>query len=498
MDLAQTRAKLFRRATSPVEILYDVSSHWPAVAVALALGTLIMFAKGTSDPPKFESGATLVLSPNEVILDPDAARRPAPPRDSETNFMAEQLSLLQSDAVLEKVAAQVGDQEIIDQESDPRSEEELGPIQKGYRWVLAKINSLTAMVEKPAEGTVEERLRQEAKKVLRKLLKVENDRRSNLVRISLQGTFRNRLDGEMDAWIQAYRARIEEISEETYQRLFNERMNYWVKEEAETSKKLDAFRAKNPGIFPDQKKWNDEKVARLKLLIEDFQRAYATQDPSRLTMGLAAPLAPREEDPLADLRRKRSDMAVELSVLRGKYAPGSYRVKAAESALTDLDRQISGAAKALPAKAAPAAPEQPPETPDQIYTRKLKAFQEELQQSIAEGAALDEKLKVLQAHEDEHRKAADTLVQYRSLRERKIEQTELRKIVDVQVQDGPATSIEPVEAAIFQKVALGSLAGMAVGVFLAFGREFFGRRIRFKKDIEDELGLKVVGVVPGS
>ncbi len=497
MDLTQFRAKLFRRATSPVEVLYDVTSHWVVVALGVTLGTLIMLAKGTSDAPKYECGATLVLSPNEIILDPDAARRPTPPRDSELNFMNEQLSLIQSDSVLEKVAASVGDRDILDQESDPRGEERRGPLQKGYRWVLARLASLTEMVEKCPEGTLEERLRQSAKRVFRKRSKVENDKRSNIVRISVQGTFRDRLDQEIEAWIQAYRDRIEEISEETYQRLFTERMNYWVKEESETRNKLEEFKSRHPGLIPDEKKYLDEKVARLKVLIEDFQRSFATDDRSRLVFPLGA-AAPREADPLAELRRRRNDLAVELSVLRGKYTPKSVKVKAAEAALSDLDRQIAGLDASLEKPSAPGEPQEPQETPQQVYERKLKVFQDELNRTIAQGGALDEKLKELLAHEEEHRKAAELLERYRSLRERKIEQTELRKIVDVQVQDRPATSIEPVDAALVQKVGLGTLGGILVGVFLAFGRELFSRRIRYKKDIEDELGLKVVGVVPGS
>jgi capsular polysaccharide biosynthesis protein len=46
------------------------------------------------------------------------------------------------------------------------------------------------------------------------------------------------------------------------------------------------------------------------------------------------------------------------------------------------------------------------------------------------------------------------------------------------------------------RVATGSFAGLAVGLVIAFGREFLSRKIRYKRDIEDELGLKVVGVIP--
>ena len=38
--------------------------------------------------------------------------------------------------------------------------------------------------------------------------------------------------------------------------------------------------------------------------------------------------------------------------------------------------------------------------------------------------------------------------------------------------------------------------GLGIGLFLAFALEFFNRKIRYKRDIENELGLTVVGVIP--
>ena len=109
---------------------------------------------------------------------------------------------------------------------------------------------------------------------------------------------------------------------------------------------------------------------------------------------------------------------------------------------------------------------------------------------------MDDTLATLTGLLEDHRRAVDILNRYKVLNDTKSEQLVARQDVDIQVQDPARTSATPVPVKNFQKISLGSLVSLGVALFVVFGLEFFARRIRFKRDIEEELGLRVVGTVP--
>jgi hypothetical protein len=525
MSMEKVQEKLLRRLTSPVEILYDVSTHWFVLLFMISLGTLLTWAKVASEPPVFECTATVVLKPNEILLAEDVRRPTPPPRGIDLTFIGEQLSLLQSDSVMDKVAMQIGDDPILEQEEDPLEGRELGFIQRAYRSIEKGVVSLIESLKRQPEGTLGEQRRQKAKAAFRERSYVQHDSKpnavSNIIKLGVLGTHRNRLKDEILVWIDAYRSRIDEISNETFLRLFDERTDYWVKQEKDSKQQLDKFRKENADVSVERQNLNREKVIRLKMSMESLQKDFTGVGPlgpsGTLIGDKLVPLGPPspEEDRLNIMKKRLDQLRGDLAVLRAKSPPTSEKIKQAEEGVKNLEEEVRKLEDPLMAAAAQEAAEPKPEvdskakdeekeqqrekertrTREEVLTRRIKFLDNELNAAIAEQAALDEKVMELTGLIDNFKRAGDLRRQYQTLMDQKNEQKEARKIVDIQIQDRPLTSVEPV-GAYYAKVALGALAGALGGIFLAFNLEFFCRRIRFKKDVEDELGLTVVGVIP--
>ena len=71
--------------------------------------------------------------------------------------------------------------------------------------------------------------------------------KSALVNLRLVGFLRDGLHHDLEAWIGAFRDRIEAIHRETFQELFENRIEHWSQEVETARKRLDLFRIQNHG-----------------------------------------------------------------------------------------------------------------------------------------------------------------------------------------------------------------------------------------------------------
>jgi polysaccharide biosynthesis transport protein len=74
--------------------------------------------------------------------------------------------------------------------------------------------------------------------------------------------------------------------------------------------------------------------------------------------------------------------------------------------------------------------------------------------------------------------------------------TRMMRFNNIQIIDPPLASESPVSPRIPLNMALGLVGGIALGLFGAFAREMFDRSVKSPNDIEQELGLTFLGLLP--
>jgi uncharacterized protein involved in exopolysaccharide biosynthesis len=471
MNVEQLRVKLFRRVLSPVEIVYSIT-------------------KVTSEPPLYECNATLVLTPHEFTI--DDRRYSAPPRD-DGSFLAGELSLLRSDSVLEKLVSSFKGEDLLAQDDYKKHFDNVGILQRAYLTLRSGYDSAIDYFEQFGGSlriSAQEQLKNKIKNSFRRRSAVLREPKSNIVKIVVRGLQQGSLDLEVKRWIDAYRERIDEISKETFTNLYKARIEEWEEKEKYARTKLNEFRKENPKVSAEAKKLNDERIFKLNVYKDLLQGI--PLDPSRIGDLMAG-----EGTEVTELRKKKAAAEDELRELLSKLQPENDKVRAKRQEIKaieeDLKRALTGGVKAGEEKKSEGDASAPPDASKPLDPRVL-----EIQKQIDETESANREIEVflpdLNALVEEHRRAADLLIRMRGLQDQSQEQTEVRKLVNVQIQDPPKVALQSVNYSL--SVAMGSLIGLGIGIFIAFVIEFFARKIRYKKDVEDELGLKVVGVIP--
>ena len=564
MNLEKLRLKLFHRLTSPVELLYDVSRHWFVVLLALGLGTFIAFAVVTSQPPIFECDAVLKLEQNQIAADLDP-RRPST-KESDLAFIEGQLALLKGDSVIERVVLRINSSRILEQEEDPNQNPQ-GIIQKSVKQVQGVVKDLLGKLGSKPEGTLAEVQKQSAMDAFRRRSSAQNDiHPPNIVRLRVVGTRRDSLKEELKQWIESYRYRIEQLSDETYNSLYKSLIDRWEKTASETMIALTGFQGAHPDVSQLALEKNKERIFKLQFMLDQLQFTPMVDDPrgvmAQLEPGAAPPAGP---DQLAVLKKRKDELETELLALKAKVPETNDKYKLmkqqldnlsgaiverekeiAEQALKDTAAEAASdpknskvaakdtekdpakdpakdLAKDPAGKKAPGASPKPADkdaskssevaagdakkespggdgkAPSAASNRREKMIEDvrrALNDAIREAAKLEAEVAQLNTLSKQHEDAENQLRTFKAMKERRTDQTMARQQVDIQVQDDAMVSISPINNPVSRQAPIGAAIGICVGVFIAFALEFFNRRIRFKRDVEDELGLTVVGVIP--
>ncbi len=494
MSMAQIQTKLVRRIMSPVELLYCLSTHWFVFLLSVLIGSFLVYAEILEEPPVFECHATLVLNQNQVSFD-STNRRPA--RDADVNFMNEQLSLLRGDSVVDKVVRQLGYAAVLEQEENTRGKEGAGVVQMYYSFAKEKFKEVFSVLEQKPEGTIQEQALQRAKVAFSARSSVTNDRRSNIVKLRVRGTNRSGIERELDAWIIAYRAKIHEMSQDSFQVLFRELSDARRKEVNQTEEDLKAFKSTNKDVSLLRVNSNREHIWQLQqernqlntMLTNLAAAGYpGVAAPQPVVGGIGLPPAVQQE--LDSLKLQKAQIMMELIRLRAALPADSAKVKTKEKELAGVEERVRSLQSPAPLD------DGEKETPQQRLEKRLKAVEVAITTAQTDQADMEEKLTQLTVLTEAHKKAQEAVKQLEQMARLKTEQTEALKRVDIQVQDPPVASVHPIGNVRYRRIGIGALAGAGAGFFLAFGLEFFCRRIRFKRDVEMELGLKVVGVIP--
>ncbi len=124
----------------------------------------------------------------------------------------------------------------------------------------------------------------------------------------------------------------------------------------------------------------------------------------------------------------------------------------------------------------------------------LKAMLEEAKKQAHEHNLLEIEYKRLSRAKDNTEKLYAMVLE----RTKESDLTQMLRVNNVSIVDRPLTPTAPVSPRVPLYLMVGALLGLAVGVGAAFGRGLLDRTVKVPEDIEVDLGLPVLGLLPES
>lgn len=330
--------------------------------------------------------------------------------------------------------------------------------------------------------------------MFRRRSEVITQRGSNQVRLRVWGTLREGLIRELNAWIDAYRKRVEDFVGATYKRYYEERIANWNKEVREANAKLDQFRKQNPEVSETMQRINQEKIIKLQIIIDRLNNQIQDLSLGNSLSSIGTPAASGEKDFLDFLLIKKRDLGLLRAEKLGPYPETSHIIHDVEEKIRVVTEQIDNLQN--PQKFFTSGEDREKSVVEKNLKNYLQAAKEDLDMVLKNQMAIDGKMIELKQLQDDARYKLDNLRRLDQLYDWHSDIVEGRKQVQIQFLDPPNAGTTPINAFIVFRVAYGILAGLALGFFLSFFLEFFYPRIRFKRDVIEELGLEVIGVLP--
>ena len=218
----------------------------------------------------------------------------------------------------------------------------------------------------------------------------------------------------------------------------------------------------------------------LRAQADEARKARKTQDPA-----VAAALLGGGQI-LGDLKHRRAELHKELTALKARYKEGHPKVIETEAALAALDRNLQ---KEL----------------DQIYGGLEVKVRANQGQESALAAAIDREMKrslKLREREVDYnrlRREVDYSKEVYALVARRLKETELTR----PLQQSTVRKLEPAMAPfghfkpnLRNNLMLAVVIGLLLGLGLALGLEFLDDTVRSPDDVEQSVGVPLLGIVP--
>ncbi len=481
MNSDDLKKRALRIITTPPELVYALSRHWFAIALCLAIGTAFTLAKVATDAPFYGARARLLLKDQGATVE----RGPNGREGDRGQFLRSQVEILKSESVLRTLVRDLGAGDVIIQDQGVAKPDEgplLGAIRDARRHLRDLIESLDFFDPQDAG---EERSVQKAISSLRRRSAILPDSRTGMIDFHLYGHRRETLEKELEKWIDAYFHRMNELAKETYDSFYTSRTEYWKELEQEDLGRLMDFQRRHPEVSDEQLEALTAELVRLRAL-------HAEMIILRDAADLEAPIrrrATQDEDPkLAALEARKLSLELELSEARAVYSEESERIRILRHKISEIDREIEGLGLGADESGSPA------ERREKL-ARQIAQVSEQLRERTTAHAVLKTQLEELRDLDRKYRTSKDYREQYSLAHKRSPDFTESDRSVRVTIVDPPSAGTQPVNAHPVGHVVLGSLGGVLCGVLIALFLEIFTGKIRFKDDVEIDLGLPVVGVI---
>lgn len=488
MGSGSFQKKLLLRASSPSEYLHTLTAHWILILGTTGLGTLVLFTVLTSQPTLYQARAILQLNPNELLVEPGT--RPVAVRTDLVNFINDQVGILQSQTVLQSLVGSLGYHRA---SPDREAERQPGRLQAVYRDLEQRLESFISELGDPVRGSPEEMALQRAVRQFRNRSQVLTQQDSLQVRLVVVGPDPGSLVTELEAWITAYRRRIEDFTEESAKRFLEERKDAWGGIVRQKGEALESFRKRNPEVSETMHRFLQGQIIRQEYFLDSLRTRM-----TGLTVELEGspetglPLAQVEQG-LSDIfRRKKEELELQRVDLLGQYPETSELIKAHDAKIQEVERSIQSGGSSPLHVAGPDRRKAMVET----LQKNVEFAGKELERLQLQLVEVDGKMVEFRKLQADLQYAEDKVRSYERSMDWKMESTEGQKLVQVQVWDKPAASTSPINSFKALEAGYGALGGLVAGFLLAFFREFFRKTIRFKRDVVEELGLEVIGVIP--
>jgi uncharacterized protein involved in exopolysaccharide biosynthesis len=476
------RKRALQRLTSPPEILYAFSRHWMLITGLSAFGTLVMMAKVSTDTPLYEGKASLSLNTDESIVVEHSRGGDGMARDREQVFSA-RVALFTSDTVLRRLVQSLKAPNLLAQDENPE-EPTYGPVRKLVSQVKRRIREFLLYLEHPRiQDYGEEHEIQRAVAAFRHRSEVVPNPRTSTVQIRVYGTNRELLAKELEQWIDAYIGRLLDMSRETRDYYLGDRMRYWQELERNALQALEDFRRENPDLSTSAQDLLLQETMRLQIRKEEIERQIHLGGLPLETPGKALALNPEVEDLLSQKRQLEADRRKMLP----HFPPESDRLRS----INENIRLVEDRLREILGLSATGGVEDKPKLEEQVAS--LTAA---IAQAMTQHNALASRLDVLEDLEDEYKVAKQTRKNYEFMSHAELDRRESTKFVQATVTERPQVAWLPYETYPYRQILYGGLMGLFAGCLLALLLELLRGTVRFKSDVETDLPVRVIGVIP--
>jgi uncharacterized protein involved in exopolysaccharide biosynthesis len=500
MDFQKFQEKLIRRATSPAELFYAISSHWLLILFLTVAGAIGLYVYKSSSTLLYEAHATLLLTPKNPIASTDFGGGLS--RTEERNFVSEQIQILNSNTVIKYLVQGLSYDRVTLSDVEEETVEDTSPgvIQDVRRKLRDKWTKVVDTFSPPTfEGSLQEKKIHGAIASFRLRSDVEPRTGSNIVVLTARGPTRGRLTPELGAWIKAYRKRIGELTSDAFQRVLLERTGYWDKEIADARAELELFRTENQEVSKTMQGWLGMQVAHYQTFLFGLRSQRNNLRPTTSGQFAPVPLPSPQQTLFQDLQTRRRELETQRLELLGAKPAGSRQVETLDEKIrlvTERIDEIVDSATSTESPAMSPAPSALGPRREGELDQQIETANEELRGILLRKQAVDNNLDELQRLENAYSEALNKKREVEQLLLWSTEASEGRRIVQIQELDDPTVGLEPMNALQPLHILLGAGCGIAAGLLLAFSVELLNRRVVFKSDVVHQLDLEVLGVFP--
>lgn len=484
MHFDSLKKRMIRIATTPPELLFAMTRHWLIVAGCLAVGTTVMLGKVATDTQLYSGTLTLLVDPGATAEYEGGTGRIAP--GAGQRFLQAQVEIFKSDSVLRRIVQLLTHDQVLIQDENPE-EKNYGPIRTAVNDLRTQILDGLNYLKYPGTNDFGiERDIQRAIRALRRRSVVTANPRTGLLELKLYGNNRQRLHKELTSWELAYRKRTEDLQENVFDNFVRARQEQYRIVEEKAQAEIDEFQA----VYPEVSANALERLQAEKAGLEG-KRLEARGHLVNLKYGRAPSTALNTADESPEVKALRdvlSNLRIQRSTRLATFRETSPEVQAVEREIKQIKAALIRAEGGIDLNEDPLQSKLRLETEIEDHTQRLREIYKAERILTTQLETLGNLKRRLTEYSTRRERVETDDILFRDLL--------ARDKVTVQQVNPPSVNTQPALTFPHRQVLYGTAAGASLGILIALLMETLSNKIRFRSDIENDLDLPVVGVIP--
>ena len=456
--------RLKRMLGRPPELLYAVTRHWLIVGLLTAAGAIVLWADRVSSPVIYEGRAQLLVSPNDLLMQrlaPESAGM-GRSRDQFKRFMNAQASLLSSHSVLRKMFGKLEEDGVSLPSPKYEQESEAG-VARYVSSAKRRLSEVLRFDAPDSELGAREVALDRATSGFRRRSRIEYDSAGNSINLFVYGVEHKRIESELLNWIGAFVQHASDVSQTSWKPFLESRSLHYGNAVDTAQTDVDAFRELNLDVSESALVFVEHQIAQL------LAPSRAAIDPE-----------------VNQLNGEKLRLELELAAFEERGVPETSReYRTSQRLLTTIQERLAARGAGGTANGS-----------EGQLEKKREAVTEQLMALLLRKAELKEQLESLSRLRAKLDRAEEQREKFAHLTQESLDILESNKVVVVQDSDPPTVSAAPYNFHPGRDVLRGAAGGFGLGVLLAFLLEILCAKVRFRHDITDDFGLKVVTVLP--